>query len=802
MPIFYLDSGSIDNLEISSSLLVSGSLVVTGSMRATGGLTGSLFGTASFSVRTVTASYYELVTGSSGTDFNIVTTSSGSIINIPDASTTARGLVTTGNQTFTGIKTFNSQTVFNDSVSIYANNSNPSLALNAGSFITLTIENFRLFGIPTYFYLGIGGYTAAETLNANTNVSYIVLGNQTYTEATSGTHSIISALAIKQITLLQGGASTTNGASVYIEGPISGSAIIANNYALWIDSGSTRLDGNLIMSGSNILATGSISATAGFTGSLLGTASYAIQALSASWAPGGSVQVFPYTGSAIISGSLIVTGSFRTQPSGTEGGAIIGNVNNYLEFFVQNLNSGLSASTDIVAYNNTGNKTQNYVDMGINSSGIAGDYSFGKANDAYVYNTGGDLFIGNSTAFYQPSVGSQSLHLFANSLGIPDLTVTESRIGIQKSKGLTATLDVLGSVAVTGSLSTSGSFTVKSSGSNILVVSGSQGALLTINEKSSNDSRLFAVTSASINLLTVNDDKSTRISGSLIVTGSITGSLFGTSSFAISASNSIRSITSSYAITASFALNAGGGEGSGFPFSGSAVITGSLLVSGSTEKDLEIIGDSYFTGSLFIANNVVAAQITGSVKAVDDISARSVGGTSVRGLQSAINALSSRISAVVGPASAQPTRYVSVANTIANNVLTGISGLTVSVSAGVIYDIDGAIMYSVSAATGNAFGLIWPTANRVAGVWAGGISVNETGASTFSTMAFGNFDTGDSNSAVWSATVGAAGLHYIRIEGTIDAQTGGALYPLVRSSAAANTVVIARGSFFKLTRIN
>jgi hypothetical protein len=44
-----------------------------------------------------------------------------------------------------------------------------------------------------------------------------------------------------------------------------------------------------------------------FTGSLQGTASWAV---SASWAPGGGGASFPYTGSAVITGSLVVTGSF------------------------------------------------------------------------------------------------------------------------------------------------------------------------------------------------------------------------------------------------------------------------------------------------------------------------------------------------------------------------------------------------------------------------------------------------------------------------------------------------------------
>jgi hypothetical protein len=56
--------------------------------------------------------------------------------------------------------------------------------------------------------------------------------------------------------------------------------------------------------------TGSFSGS--FTGNLIGTASYATNALSASYAPGGG-NPFPYNGNAQISGSLGVTGSFTVQ---------------------------------------------------------------------------------------------------------------------------------------------------------------------------------------------------------------------------------------------------------------------------------------------------------------------------------------------------------------------------------------------------------------------------------------------------------------------------------------------------------
>lgn len=123
------------------------------------------------------------------------------------------------------------------------------------------------------------------------------------------------------------------------------------------------------------------------------------------------------------------------------------------------------------------------------------------------------------------------------------------------------------------------------------------------------------------------------ITGSLLVTqyisSSFTGSLLGTSSYALTASNTIsssyalsssNSFTSSYAfnannaftaVTASYALFAsgsgGGGSGTGFPFSGSAVITGSLLVSGSgiiTTGSLLVSGSGSINGNLNVTQTI------------------------------------------------------------------------------------------------------------------------------------------------------------------------------------------------------
>jgi len=278
---------------------------------------------------------------------------------------------------------------------------------------------------------------------------------------------------------------------------VLGNAIITGSLTL---SSSAVTELNVI---GNTIMTGSLTATQPITGSLFGTASFATTASFAEtsslaniattittvnntgdairylvWAATGAGNRTPnitttrfvvnsatgsmgigkstiasgfnldVSGSVLISGSLVVTSSVSASTLGQ----FTGNNNGFVEFSVRNSNNGVSASSDIAVYNNSGSATLNHINMGINSSGIASGFSFGRGNDSYVYNTGGDLFIGNNTAFNQPTVQSQSLHLFANSAGTPNLTITGSRVGIQKSGSLNATLDVSGSVIITGSV--------------------------------------------------------------------------------------------------------------------------------------------------------------------------------------------------------------------------------------------------------------------------------------------------------------------------------------------------------------
>jgi len=195
------------------------------------------------------------------------------------------------------------------------------------------------------------------------------------------------------------------------------------------------------------------------SGSLTGSASTAIS------------SSFATTASYVntLSQSVIISGSILSNTTNPTLGQFVGNQNGYAEFSVRNTNTGASASGDFAVYADTGTVLNNYIDMGINNSGLNPSYfyggtDFGNALDAYVYNVGGNLRIGNATS---QAPFSQSLLLFSNPTATPNIWITGSQVAIGKNLGnrINGTFDISGSTCITGSLNVSGSITGSISGS-------------------------------------------------------------------------------------------------------------------------------------------------------------------------------------------------------------------------------------------------------------------------------------------------------------------------------------------------
>ena len=78
---------------------------------------------------------------------------------------------------------------------------------------------------------------------------------------------------------------------------------------------------------------------------------------------------------------------------------LYGSGNTFVQIVIQNANSGVNASSDLVLTNDTGNDTFNYVDFGINSSTYSNSlYTVVGASDGYLYASNGALGIGTASA--------------------------------------------------------------------------------------------------------------------------------------------------------------------------------------------------------------------------------------------------------------------------------------------------------------------------------------------------------------------------------------------------------------------
>ena len=289
------------------------------------------------------------------------------------------------------------------------------------------------------------------------------LGSSAGSNVTTGNFNILIGSANDNITtgqfntIIGGGYAGTTMASI--------ASNLNNNIILADGLGNIRAR----YSGSWVLD-GSVSASSGFTGSLLGTASFALNAAAA----------FPFTGSAQILGSLGVTGSIFGQPTfaATE-----------FPFIVNEGGDGTSAFANLIFDRNTGATATGSVDV----SGSANFISLNTGTpNAYVNGGGAGIIRGAHSIVLGAGVrvtgsnGSgyaRQAPTFATSINSGLVTVTDNRPTIATTPLAFTANNNNGSITVTlstGSVQLNNNMMFGNTGT-IINITGSNGTSRAIN---------------------------------------------------------------------------------------------------------------------------------------------------------------------------------------------------------------------------------------------------------------------------------------------------------------------------------
>jgi len=394
-------------------------------------------------------------------------------------------------------------------------------------------------------------------------------------------------------TIIGSGSSGGGGGATF---PYTGNAVITGS--LWVSGSYNGLSG----------------ITGSFSGSLLGTASYAETTITASYISGGIYipEGLIITGSTYITGTLEVTNGITGSLLGTASRAIIAEN-------VDVLSGGSTTGLGVYSGSFSGSF---FGDL------IGGGGGFPFSGSAVIT---GSLLI-SSSGIYLSGSGLTGSVLGTSSWANNSISASHAIFAVSSSRSIsTEKIDVLSGGSTTGLGIYSGSF--YGTASHAITAS------YALNASTGGGGFPFSGSAVITGSLLISSSGLNLIGAG--ATGSFTGSLIGTASRSIStekidvlSGGSTTGLgiysgsfygTASHAITASYALNAGTG-GSGFPFSGSAVITGSLLISSS---GLYLSG-SGVTGSLLgTASNAVSASYSFTAAQVDVISGGSTTGLGV-----------------------------------------------------------------------------------------------------------------------------------------------------------------------------
>lgn len=196
------------------------------------------------SLNSQTGSTQTFATGTTGTDFGISSSGDVHTFNIPDAGASARGLVTTGTQTFGGSKTFSFIATGSASANIW-------FGTNSSQTSTSAVFRTDAGNITGKVFIGGGN---ANSPAINNDMGVMIIGNSGITEAASGNHDFLTSLIVKAQTITTGSATVGNTSVIYIDSGMN-AVVSGKNYQFWADGNGSpiRADGGVEL---NNLSTG------------------------------------------------------------------------------------------------------------------------------------------------------------------------------------------------------------------------------------------------------------------------------------------------------------------------------------------------------------------------------------------------------------------------------------------------------------------------------------------------------------------------------------------------------------------
>jgi hypothetical protein len=469
-------------------LISQGNAQVSGTLTVTNGITASLFGTASYAITSVTASYV--------TSSNIV------------------GIVSSASYTLTSSYIKNAESsswstiqlpdVFDDTtnhrIGIGVNSPNalyqiPSRTLDVlGDFALSYYAGMLPFQILTHYFnvfnSGSSAVIQANKIGVNTvpNNTLDVAGNISCSAISCST--VISSNVIASNTdmmqLIIDNQANIGALDIYTNN--SSSVGLADDFGAW-QIGTPLEDTYFVANGGNFGINNTIpqhkldvAGDINFTTELLQNGLPYTASLALEFSRSDAIDyTYPYWLNGTLTGSskLSIYGQdaqyFRLNSDLTASDvppALIvnqvdptswnlfrgwGSINNYSQVVHRNLSNGNVASTDFIAESDIATESSSYIDFGINSSGYFNpDQPLDLPFDGYLYNTNGNLLIGAGTAG----------------------NIIKFFIGDQKQDNVVATIEGDG-IHASGSLIGSASYATTASslnpGATFYQVSGSNG---------------------------------------------------------------------------------------------------------------------------------------------------------------------------------------------------------------------------------------------------------------------------------------------------------------------------------------